>query len=275
ARLGFRIRGRVWVVVVEPDDAGGTRAISAEVTRRRAARAIGDLLAETGGLVVERGTGFVLLVPGEPELAEVERLARAAIEAAGARAGGVSLSAGIGAQPGGPADLRRLAEEARQALQILQRSKRRGGVAAYARLGVERLLLEITDADRLTAYVDEWLGALLRHGESGPAAAPLLETLEALVSEGWNMRAAARRLNVHVNTLLYRLGRAEQLTGRSLDDAEARLALSVALRARALLAGLDEPSSSTPGEARTIRPYSPTGPRPTLAGLTGTLPNPA
>ena len=49
-----------------------------------------------------------------------------------------------------------------------------------------------------------------------------MESLEALAHEGWNMRATARLLGVHVNTLLYRVGRIEQILGRKLDDPEVR-----------------------------------------------------
>lgn len=55
------------------------------------------------------------------------------------------------------------------------------------------------------------------------------------MSVSWSPRAAARRRGVHVNTLLYRLQRARELTGRDLDDPDVRLALALALRARALL----------------------------------------
>ena len=53
------------------------------------------------------------------------------------------------------------------------------------------------------------------------------------------MRASARRLGVHVNTLLYRLGRIEQILGRPLDDPEVRMAMAVALRARRLVSGME------------------------------------
>jgi purine catabolism regulator len=64
---------------------------------------------------------------------------------------------------------------------------------------------------------------------------PLIETLERLSAEHWNRRAAARGLHVHVNSLAYRIQRIESLLGVSLEDAETRVALSIALRARSLL----------------------------------------
>lgn len=238
SRLGLRIRGRVWVVVLAPDDPEGARAIATDPVTRRVSRALGDAIALPAGQVIVRGTTFVLLVPGDIDLVQAEQIARDATEAASARSGGYGFSAGIGSGPGGPAELRRMVAEAEQALTLAQRGQGRGAVSAYARLGVDRLLLEIADNERLGAYVDEWLGALIRHDERGPAAAPLVDTLEAVVAEGWNLRAAARRLSLHTNTLHYRLGRVQDVTGKDLDDPTTRLALAVALRAYLLLGAL-------------------------------------
>jgi len=64
---------------------------------------------------------------------------------------------------------------------------------------------------------------------------PLLETLEALSARRWIRRAAARQLGIHINSMSYRVERIQTLTGLSLDDPETRVAISIALRARAML----------------------------------------
>jgi GAF domain-containing protein len=256
SRLGLRIRGRVWVVVVAPDDPEGARAVATDPVARRVSRALDDAIDVPGGQVVVRGTTFVLLVPGDADLTRVERVARAAADVAQVRTGGYGFSAGIGSGPGGPAELRRLVAEAEQALMLVQRRSGRSEVSAYGRLGVDRLLLEIADNECLGAYVDEWLGALIRHDERGPAAAPLIDTLEAVVAEGWNLRAAARRLNLHTNTLHYRLGRVQDVCGRDLDDPTTRLALAVALRAYLLLGALRGASGRPLGADESLPPRS-------------------
>jgi len=267
SRLGVRIRGPVWALVVEPDDPAAEALLDQPSARRRVARGLGELVAEGGGLAVNRGAGFVLLIPGDPALEEVERVARSAIQVATARAGGASMTAGISSGPGDAGELHRLAGEARHAVRVSQRAGRRGTVGAYRRLGVDRLLFEVADTERLVPFVDEFIGPLLRHAERGPAAAPLLESLEALVAASWNLRAASRRLTVHINTLLYRIRRIEELTGRRLDDGEDRLALAMALRARIMLGHSDRSSDEPPGESRMERPYRDTDSDRTLAAV--------
>jgi DNA-binding PucR family transcriptional regulator len=249
----------VWVLALEPDDAESAHALSGRTARRRLVRALAALLAQRhpGGLVVERAGALVMLVPGEPSLKEVEDVARAAIAAAAHLAAGSSLSCAVSSEPAGPAELHRLSEEARHALQVARRMGRRGTVASYGRLGVERLLLEIEKPERLAAYVDEWLGPLLRHDAAGRGAAPLVETIDALVAETWNLRAAARRLLVHVNTLRYRMERAARISGRSLEDPEVRLGLGLALRAWGLLGTLEEPPEDSPDQSQTSDTYPP------------------
>jgi len=59
----------------------------------------------------------------------------------------------------------------------------------------------------------------------------LLETLEAWLDAHGEARPAAERLNVHVQTVRYRLGRLRELLGSALDEPQGRLELALALRA--------------------------------------------
>ena len=77
------------------------------------------------------------------------------------------------------------------------------------------------------------LGTLLEYAQSRDT--PLLETLEALAAARWVRRAAARQLGIHINSMSYRVDRIQTLTGLQLDEPETRVAISIALRARAML----------------------------------------
>lgn len=238
ARLGYRLRRQMWVVVIEPDDTAAAAALGDATTARRLRRTLSaDVeVQHPGSLLVERGGSLVLLIPSSASVDHVERTARSLLEIAGRLAPNGSFSCGISGEHGGPVLLHDLAEQARLAIHVGRRLHRLGAVNAYRRLGAERLLLTLGCGPHLQEFVTEWLGPLERQEAKGRGAAPLIETLEALTASSWSPRAAARRLNVHVNTLLYRIQRARDLTQRDLDDPDVRLALALALRARMLMA---------------------------------------
>ena len=106
-------------------------------------------------------------------------------------------------------------------------------MVSYRSLGAFRLLLEVQSPEALRRFVREVLGSLFRYAEARET--PLLETLEALAAARWVRRAAARALGIHINSMAYRVERIESLTGLKLDDPETRVAIAIALRARAML----------------------------------------
>ena len=58
----------------------------------------------------------------------------------------------------------------------------------------------------------------------------LLETALALTEEGFHLQRTAERLNVHISTLRYRVGRLADLTGLDLESVEGRFRLQVGAR---------------------------------------------
>src|SRR5256884_4929699 len=116
---------------------------------------------------------------------------------------------------------------------LSRRAGARARVTSYRSLGAFRLLLEVQSPEVLRGFVDEVLGALVKYSESRET--PLLPTLEALVAARWTRRAAARKLGIHINSMSYRVERIQALSGLSLDDPETRVAIAIALRARAML----------------------------------------
>jgi hypothetical protein len=67
------------------------------------------------------------------------------------------------------------------------------------------------------------------------------ETALAYVREGGNAAAMARALELHPQTVRYRLARLRELLGDQLDDPDARLELELALRAQSRLAAPERP----------------------------------
>jgi hypothetical protein len=121
-------------------------------------------------------------------------------------------------------------EEARLAL-ISSKMLHAGKLVRYADLGAERmlLLLYLHDREELEHFVEEALDPLLRH--DARSATPLLPTVSSFVKHSGRLRETAAEIFVHRNTLAYRLDRAADILGVDLRDADARLAVEMALRA--------------------------------------------
>ena len=62
----------------------------------------------------------------------------------------------------------------------------------------------------------------------------LVRTLDAYLQHGGALAEAAATLTVHRNTLLYRIGRIEEITHLDLKDMDQRFNLHVALKAHLL-----------------------------------------
>jgi sugar diacid utilization regulator/putative methionine-R-sulfoxide reductase with GAF domain len=236
-RLGHRLPHKAWVVVLEADDDETEAALAARGRQDRLDSALGGLIRSRfpGALTLVRSASAVFLVPEDlaGDLPAVERLAGQILAAAAPVMKPGSASVGIGNVAHGVGELARSHMEARQALRLTRRAGGRGRVASYRSLGAFRLLLEVQSPDALRRFVEELLGPLLEYAQSRDT--PLLDTLEALSAARWIRRAAARKLGIHINSMTYRVERIETLTGLQLDDPETRVAISIALRARAML----------------------------------------
>lgn len=109
-------------------------------------------------------------------------------------------------------------------------------------------VLELGDVSLRAAVVREQeLGELLlaRHlraldTEEGFADV-VKETLRVLLANGMQIKRSARQLNIHPNTLRYRVRRYEELTGADLSDTGTQLELWWALERDRMVAG-DEPA---------------------------------
>lgn len=93
------------------------------------------------------------------------------------------------------------------------------------------LLGEIADLVRSRAELrDPRLQALFDYDQEREAA--LVNTLEEYLQRFGDVRAAAADMHVHPNTLRYRVRRAEEILGMSLDDPDSRLLLQIQLLIR-------------------------------------------
>ncbi len=129
--------------------------------------------------------------------------------------------------------LRRAFHEARCALEATALSNGSAPeVASHRDLGAFTLLLALHDDEALRTYSDNLLDPLEDGTDYG---AELLRSLEVFIEHNGQWERAARELFCHRHTLRYRIRKIEELTGRDLNQAQDRIELWLALRARELV----------------------------------------
>ena len=146
-----------------------------------------------------------------------------------------TYSVGLGRIASSLQDIPRSHREAQQALEIGRRLFGENKLHSFAHLGIYRLLFHLNEQSELQDFYHEMLGPLLKADTRGDDT--LIETLEVYFRCNGNLSETARAMHFHRNSVLYRLGRIEEILGRSLEDAELRLSLQIALKIHHLLKG--------------------------------------
>ncbi|MFI6833835.1 PucR family transcriptional regulator [Kribbella sp. NPDC050241] len=121
-------------------------------------------------------------------------------------------------------------EEAREALMLAERLQLDTPVVDARNMLVYRVL--IRDQAAIVDLIQAVLGPLT-HARGG--AEPLLQTLEAYFATGEVATEAARRLNMSVRTVTYRLDKVKTLTGHDPGDPAQRFTLHIAVLGARLL----------------------------------------
>lgn len=207
--LGFRRGAPHHVLAARPDTAGPVLGTLEQALHRRLA----------GAIVAARDTEVVAIVPGGPDA--VRALAEHCTAAVAARHPGVRLVVGIGGECTEPAAVARSHAQARGAIDAGVRMGAGSRVVEFDDLGVHRLLFQVPDVRELRAFATDVLGAL----DGQP---DLTETLTTWFRATTSPQRTARALDVHPNTVTYRLRRVEELTGLRLDHHRDRLMAQVA-----------------------------------------------
>lgn len=179
--------------------------------------------------------GDVLLVrtsgtkPGPSAARVAHRAANAALAAARERFPGLVVRCGIGGVYRRAEGLRTSATDARAALAATRQATPARDVIAIDALGLNRMLVEWYASDTTRASVDDLLAPL---AELGPQAAEdAIRTLQSYLDHQGSPVKAAKELNVHPQTIAYRLRKITALLHVDLVDPEQRLALQLACRA--------------------------------------------
>jgi hypothetical protein len=184
--------------------------------------------ADVRALIGGGGSGAILVVPDPGDgttMADRLRGLLGPLEAGLGAEGRLTLGASAPAASAG--GLRGALEEARHARRIAAARVGRICVSGPEELASHVLLLAAVPDEVRRAFrsrlLDKVIGYDLEH------QADLVSTLEAFLRDDGSWTRCAAALHVHVNTLRYRIGRIEELTGRDLSKLEDRVDFYLAL----------------------------------------------
>jgi purine catabolism regulator len=175
--------------------------------------------------LLDHGVQHVLLRRGREGLvlglaASSARFAALVADGLPGSAVGVSRPASVGSDP-------QIAHE--QAVYALRHALARGTRAHVFDSNDEVGWLPL-DSEALELLARGVLGRVVEHDEAADAS--LEETLRVFLQENRRWKPAAERLRIHRQTLVYRIGKIEQLTGRKLSRTSDVCDLWLALQAR-------------------------------------------
>ncbi|OCC11473.1 CdaR family transcriptional regulator [Streptomyces sp. PTY087I2] len=190
---------------------------------RQVEQAVFQRFGDRHVLLTTKGGHLVCVAPGDrgDVLAHFAKHAHAATDGA---------QVAVGRPHPGPGGVRHSYEEALAALDLAARMRLDAPVLRAADLLVYSVLLR--DRAALSDLVENTLGPL---SETRGGAGPLLETLSVFFDAGCVSAEAARRLNLSVRALTYRLERIHRLTGANPAEPGHRYKLQAAVVGARLL----------------------------------------
>jgi hypothetical protein len=181
----------------------------------------------------DRGVGWTILAADERELTRIRTRLQGMV------GDDADVLAACGSVVDDVHDTARSFFEAEAALALLRRGGR-GPELRFSTLGLSGVLLSVP-RERLREFVDDQLGPILERTD-------LLDTLVAWLDTNGSRAAVAHRLDIHRNSVGYRMGRIRQLLACDPVEPAAALQIRAALVAREMLAVLDELHEGQRGE---------------------------
>jgi sugar diacid utilization regulator len=230
-RLGYNpeISYRVLVVDASSQSSDVEERPESGGQRRRLLENLAELTARrsTGAFATVRDDELVVLAPETEPAAELGRLA---VQRAAALLPTLRVRVGVGGACASASAIARSYAQARRALETTQRFRdhTQRDVVAFEDLGVYRLLFHVSDPSELRGYRDQVIGPLLDYDQRHKG--DLVRTLAAFLDHNGNLKATARSLDLHVNSVAYRMQRIRDIASLDLDESEARLRAQLALK---------------------------------------------
>lgn len=252
--LGWNLERRRQALVIEIDRLEELRLLDAGTSGQRLQRMrerlsevvrLEILSVDPEAIIAPRTTGVIVLCAGpdgeaDARKAHIQRLGDSIVGRVSSSIPQMTVTVGVGREF---SELPGLAESLRQAeLAARLGATLRGGNRAthYGDLGIHRALFTLQEHEEMiTPALQRIIDYDNDHGTES------VRTLAVYLGCMGRLRPAAEQLNIHRNTLEYRIRRIEEVAGVSLEDPTNRLALELGIRVLELRAavGLTRPPS--------------------------------
>ncbi|MEU2913891.1 CdaR family transcriptional regulator [Streptomyces massasporeus] len=241
AELGFDLRLRRVAVAFEvsvpdPGVRRGTPARDMTLVRSELLRTVRDVFADPQDIVAGAAPGWIGVLHRLPARTPADSLVadcRRVTDVIAAQ-DGLAARAGIGEPAASVGGLHDSYQDACDALRLGARGDGGRTVHAIVDLRVHQLLAAVSQSAR-TRLLD-LTAAPLRDQPDWPA---LRDTITAWCESGFSLVRASAALHIHRNTVVYRMNKIEQLTGRPLREHRTAMALYLACLADRLGGGPD------------------------------------
>ncbi|MFD6802829.1 helix-turn-helix domain-containing protein [Streptomyces cyaneofuscatus] len=192
------------------------------------------------GLKTAHDGCILLLLPGD----DASAAARAVADELSPLLGH-PVSVGAAGPGRGPAETRRMHQEAVRCLDVLTALNGAGSVASVRDLGFLGLLL--SDDHDVDSFIESAIGPVLGHDQERQT--DLIATLEAFFAAGSSPTNAAEALHVHPNTVSRRLERISELLGPEWAQPDRTLEVQLALRVLRARDVLQQQPNTAAGQA--------------------------
>lgn len=140
---------------------------------------------------------------------------------------GLQLAMGVGSPVENILSCNKSFREASKALILAQQSGSANEPVFWEEMGAYRFLAPVQNSQESLEFINEYLGKLME--SNGEESDSLLNTLFCIISNNWQLRAVAERMNLHYNTVKYRYKKIGETTGMDIDAPSVRINLSFAM----------------------------------------------
>ena len=227
--LRVRLSQSYLVVVARTDEPPTEEMPDQSLANRAALRSVIEaartrLRPRAGSLLVGMRHGAVMALYPFEHATEVE----VALEACSALArdlGEAGVSVGVSGCHRGLGSLGVSYSEAVEAVEIAVATGARGRLVAFDEVLVDSIVRSSRHAERI---LDDTVTPLLAYDSDHRS--DLVATLRAFVASGFNLTKSAESLSVHPNTVVYRLRRIREITGRDPHTPDDLLLLHLGLK---------------------------------------------